>query len=652
MPISRKVVRPGGAATAVAALALVCAALAIPLPATAAPGHVLASRHNFSTGGPGTVRASLETQVCVFCHTPHNANPAPQLWNHQTNAALTYTTYGSSSFDSGTVPGTFNTFPGRSAGQPTGSARLCLSCHDGTIALGATLNNGTIVLSGTSGGFVPASSNVGTDLSNDHPVSFARAAGDTQVRDPMSGDAVHTETGTGFVQCVSCHDPHREDADPITRKFLVKNNARSAVCTSCHQKSGSGWAWNASPHSTSTKAYTSASNGGIAGLGAHTGYTTVADNGCASCHRAHTAPQSQRLLKAVNQKQLCFQCHGASPVAQKSLVAVFAKGRTHTLETSTAAILHDSVEAKSSPTNFSGARRHVDCADCHNPHGAANAGSPGTGLHAPRTNTITSTSALAGASGVEPAAWPAALGRSGSFPMASPAQTGYSVSPSAAREYQICLKCHASYAYGTSPPASPSGGSQTDTAAEFNPNNLSYHPVIGAPHLRVAASNLVAPWNSTTTTTRMYCSDCHGNNETTSATVPQGPHGSSNPYLLRFPNATWSTTAPTLSQATGFCYNCHSSSTIRNTNNVHSKGAHQGYPCQYCHVATPHGSFRPSLMALTKDPSPYNMGAAKLIRWQRATSPTGYSASYCYSTCHEKHNNTSYAPVSNANTYY
>ena len=57
-------------------------------------------------------------------------------------------------------------------------------------------------------------------------------------------------------------------------------------------------------------------------------------------------------------------------------------------------------------------------------------------------------------------------------------------------------------------------------------------------------------------------------------------------------------------------------------------------------------------MALTKDPSPYDMGAAKLIRWQRAASPTGYSASYCYSTCHEKHNNTSYAPASNANTYY
>jgi predicted CXXCH cytochrome family protein len=631
---------------------LVCALLALSSPGIAAPGHVIASRHNLSTGGTGTVRATLETQVCVFCHTPHNANPAPQLWNHQTNAAQTYTAYGSSSFDSGTLPGTFNTFSGRSAGQPTGSSRLCLSCHDGTIALGATLNNGTILLSGTAGGFVPVSSNLGTDLSNDHPVSFARATGDTQVRDPLPGDAVHLETGTGFVQCVSCHDPHLENADPTVRKFLVKGNARSAVCTSCHQKSGSGWAWSSSPHSTSTKTYTAANTGGTVGLGAHTGYSNVADNGCASCHRAHTAPQAQRLLKSVNQKNLCFQCHGASPVAAKNLATVFAKARTHPLETSTATILHDYAEVSSSPTNFSGARRHVDCVDCHNSHGVANAGSPGTGLHADRTNTIVSTSVLAGASGVEPATWPAALARSGSFPMTSPAQTGYAVSPSAAREYQICLKCHSSYAYGTLPPPSPSGGSQTDAASEFNPNNLSYHPVIGVPHLRVPASTLVAPWNQTINATRMYCSDCHGNNETTSASVPRGPHGSTNPYVLRFANATWSTTAPTLNQTTGLCYNCHSSSTIKSTNNVHGEGGHQGFPCQYCHVATPHGSFRPSLMALTKDRSPYNLGVAQLIRWQRASTPTGYSASSCYSACHEKHNNASYAPVTNANTYY
>jgi predicted CXXCH cytochrome family protein len=625
-----------------------------PAAATASTGSVVTSKHNLSTTGPGTIRSTTETQVCVFCHTPHNANPAPQLWNHQTNSAQTYGTYGSSSFESGTIPGTFNTFPGRSAGQPTGSSRLCLSCHDGTIALGGTLNNGTIALTGTSGGFIPASTSVGIDLSNDHPVSFVRTAGAPQVQDPATGDPVRLETGTGYVQCVTCHDPHREDADPTTRKFLVKANARSALCTTCHLKSGSGWAWSSSPHSTSTKTYTQANTGGTPGLGAHTGYTTVADNACASCHRSHTAPQAQRLVKSVNQRNLCFQCHGSAPVTQKSLATVFAKARTHPLESSTATILHDYAEASTSPTNFSGSRRHVDCADCHNPHGVANAGSPGTGLHAVRTNAIGATSVLAGVTGVEPAAWPAVLPRDGSFPMTSAAQAGYAVSPSSPREYLICFKCHSSYAYGPTPPPSPSGGTQTDTASDFNPGNRGYHPVIGAPRLRVPASNLVAPWNATTSATRMYCSDCHGNNETTSASVAQGPHGSANAFLLRFANATWSASGPSLNQSTGFCYNCHSSSTISNTNNVHGVGAHQSSSCQTCHSAVPHGSFRPALIALAKDPAPYNLGAARLERFQYASSPTGYQESYCYSSlspCHN-HNNTSWAPTTNANTYY
>ena len=624
-------------------------------PAAASPGHVVASKHNLSTSGPGGVKATAEGQVCVFCHTPHNANPARQLWNHVTSGAQTYGTYGSSSFDSGSVPGTFNTFPGKSAGQPVGSSRLCLSCHDGTIALGSTVNNGTIALTGTAGGFVPASASLGTELSNDHPVSFARHAADLQVRDPSAGDAVRLEAGTNYVQCVTCHDPHREDEDATTRKFLVKTNARSALCTTCHVKSGSGWAWSSSPHSTSTKTYTAANTGGAPGLGAHTGYATVADNGCDSCHRTHTAPQAQRLLKAVNERDLCFQCHGSSAVAQKTLATVFAKASRHPLESSTSAILHDYVETSSSATNFSGARRHVDCSDCHNPHGATNAGSPGTGLHTAGLNTITTTSALAGVPGVEPGGWPAVLARDGAFPMTSAAQTGYAVSTSSPREYLICFKCHSSYAYGLSPPLSPSGGSQTDTAADFNPNNRGYHPVVGAPHLRTAASNLVAPWNTTTSATRMYCSDCHGNNETTSASVAAGPHGSANRFLLRFSNATWSTTGPTLAQSTGFCYNCHSAATIKTTNNVHSRGDHESVSCQTCHLAIPHGSFRPGLIALVKDLAPYNLGAAKIVRFQYASSPNGYQRSSCYSNvspCHAGHNDTSFAPISNVNTYY
>jgi predicted CXXCH cytochrome family protein len=608
------------------ALAWLIVAMLPAVTAAQRPSDVAGSRHDLSLSGGSSTRATSETQPCVFCHTPHNSSPALQLWNRPASS-VTYTTYGSSTFQSGQASGTFNTMPGRSAGQPTGSSRLCLSCHDGTIALGATLNNGTIAMSG--GTFVPATASVGTDLSNDHPVSFARAGTNIEVVDPPPSDAVKLEAGTSYVQCVSCHDPHSERAgDAVSGKFLVKSNARSGVCATCHSRGGTGWSWASSAHATSAKSYTAANTGGVAGLGAHTGYSTVADNACESCHRSHSAPQAQRLLKAVNQRDLCFQCHGTAPVAAKSLSTAFAKTYRHPLETSTSTILHDAAEVRTSPTNFSGARRHVVCSDCHNAHATAGA------LHTAGSNVIAASGILSGVAGVEPASYPAA---STAFPMPAASQGGYVIAGPAAREYQICFKCHTSYAFGAAPPTSPSGGPETDAAAEFNPGNRSYHPVVGAPHGRVAAAtNLLAPWNTTTAATRMYCSDCHGNNEATSATVPAGPHGSTSPYIRRFASATWSTTAPTLSSPTGFCVNCHNPATIRNTNRAHSVGDHSSRPCQACHAAVPHGIVRVGLIALTSDPAPYNRGAARIVAFTPGSSPTNYSKSSCStgSGCH------------------
>ena len=53
---------------------------------------VMDSKHNLSVGGPGTIKASTETEVCIFCHTPHNSGPQTPLWNHQMSSA-TYLPY-------------------------------------------------------------------------------------------------------------------------------------------------------------------------------------------------------------------------------------------------------------------------------------------------------------------------------------------------------------------------------------------------------------------------------------------------------------------------------------------------------------------------------------------------------------------------------
>jgi hypothetical protein len=75
------------------------------------------SQHDFSGSGWGT------TDICVFCHTPHNAK-TPQLaplWNHQSTMA-TYILYSSPTMDQTPV-------------QPREGSKVCLSCHDGTIAV-------------------------------------------------------------------------------------------------------------------------------------------------------------------------------------------------------------------------------------------------------------------------------------------------------------------------------------------------------------------------------------------------------------------------------------------------------------------------------------------------------------------------------------
>ncbi|MDH5750542.1 MAG: hypothetical protein OEY85_14630, partial [Rhodospirillales bacterium] len=53
------------------------------VPAWAAGGGVERTLHNLSTSGPGSIKSGVVTQVCVFCHTPHNSSPRAPLWNRR-----------------------------------------------------------------------------------------------------------------------------------------------------------------------------------------------------------------------------------------------------------------------------------------------------------------------------------------------------------------------------------------------------------------------------------------------------------------------------------------------------------------------------------------------------------------------------------------
>ena len=177
--------------------------------------------HDLSTKGWGT------TETCKFCHTPHLAQSvagAP-LWNHATTVA-TYTLYSSATFQG-------------SASQPGPTSKLCLSCHDGSVAVDSFANGGAVA-AGTH--FIGTTNRVGFggSLTSDHPIGFtydaALATADKHLVTPASASYVDA-TGTiplfsGKMECASCHATH----DNTYTKFMRVSNAGSAMCLRCHIK--------------------------------------------------------------------------------------------------------------------------------------------------------------------------------------------------------------------------------------------------------------------------------------------------------------------------------------------------------------------------------------------------------------------------------
>jgi predicted CXXCH cytochrome family protein len=225
--------------------ALVAAAALVP---ALALGDVVNSPHNLSLGS-GT------TQVCVFCHTPHGANTGTTaLWNR----SLPTNTFVWTPVN--TVNGTV--LPGAVS---DGSLK-CLSCHDGATALGSVLRdpipapgslatNKPASLNGTRYDVVGGATN--KDLGGNHPVGVPypnqTAAGsyngitvNTAISGFVSAGSLAgvrlyfnagQNTGPLGVECGSCHDPHGVVSGTTNiGKFLRKDNAASALCTTCHAK--------------------------------------------------------------------------------------------------------------------------------------------------------------------------------------------------------------------------------------------------------------------------------------------------------------------------------------------------------------------------------------------------------------------------------
>jgi hypothetical protein len=231
--------------------------------------------YTFATGG-GTA-AAVTTNTCFFCHIIHKtaANrsgiattsslaPGYLLWNHQLSAvtAGTYGIYSSDTFQaimsaSGGAASPTDLGNNNNITSPTVS-NLCLSCHDGTVAIvslyeqgfGLPANGSTWTNTHGTSTYMYNGFQI-SDLTKSHPVHFqytpgvAAAAG---MKSPLSTNSVNGDGavplygGAYYMECPTCHDPHNGTtlasgtAVPFGRQALM--NAESAStggnCTYCH----------------------------------------------------------------------------------------------------------------------------------------------------------------------------------------------------------------------------------------------------------------------------------------------------------------------------------------------------------------------------------------------------------------------------------
>lgn len=645
--------------------------------------------------GAGLLVRSTETAVCYFCHDGSQAETnikaafsvSSAVYHPVSDTEVSpqgslrcsscHNPHGDARPDGTVYPGLLRVSDGTNV-YNSGN-RICLVCH------GQKDNSAAVHYSPAYPALLPASGTLVTCSSCHEPHAgtlpgLARASEETlcfrchndgansrsgrniQQEFNQAGGSRHDLTGaTGArLECANCHNVHMvsrdslnagnaasdlTDPDNALRWFSTGSGPSTTTgdltgfCRVCHDGSP--------PASVSFPAwlFTNAAGGWDKSIYTSSGHYTGGRLQCDWCHGPHGTPY-QRLMVSPEDTSttggICLRCHagvypaGVNPSRSASAVDVrrdLVKASRHpALDLSGR---HTDTEALN---NVGTANRHSECTDCHDPHAA-------TSATASAPNAAGSLRNITGV-GFNPyttadrPAWTSLAYNSAVYRQSSPIQY----------QYELCYKCHSSYSFGSSPPAGA-----TDSAREFNPANPAHHAVEGPgqnpftqPNGTSYAASLIGGY---TPSSRLYCTDCHGPDASSSV---RGPHGSSNSRILRYPYNTNTGKASAGDTSSHLCFRCHDYNVYRGSGapvktgfniyeggsfkkNLHTISDHTEGGCMACHPQTSHGTPRTRMIVLRSDGAPYAAGAARINAFTpKSSTGNTYDTGNC-SLSHTSH---------------
>ena len=247
----------------------------------------------------------------------------------------------------------------------------------------------------------------------------------------------------------------------------------------------------------------------------HGGYSNLADQ-CASCHRQHTSKNRNLLAYAPAQSNLCFACHNGTG-AITNIASQYSDPNVPANNATTSSFYSHPATATTNHTSatndeFRGVlNRHSECGDCHNPH------SGDASLATSTTTGFTVSGAMKNITGVD---------------------TNNTWKTVSAYEYELCYKCHS--AYTTLLSYTKPSYKMLDQAAEFNPGNVSYHPIesAGKNNTAAMAASLAGTspyklWNFTVGSV-VRCENCHGDYRRATPASPPAANARLAPHTSRF----------------------------------------------------------------------------------------------------------------------